>query len=108
MPRSVAANGASRVSRPLIQGEQDGRVMDKILLVEDHVGQQQTIAAFLSGSGYKVLTAADGESARRLLIRTPDVIVTDLNLPGGDGLEVLREARALLPETPVIITTGYG
>src|SRR5262249_33569275 len=96
------------VCRPLPQGEQDGRVKDKILLVEDNVPQQQATATFLGGCGYEVLTAADSESARQLLAQTPDVIVTDLRLAGGDGLEVLREAHAGLPETPVIIMTGYG
>jgi DNA-binding NtrC family response regulator len=82
--------------------------MDKILLVEDDVRQQRAIATLLKKCGYEVLTAAGCAAASRLLAQVPDIIVTDLNLAGADGLEVLREAHQVLPETPVIITTGYG
>jgi DNA-binding NtrC family response regulator len=82
--------------------------MDKLLLVEDDLVTQRAVASYLSGHGYEILTAADGASASRLLAQVPDVIVTDLNLAGSDGMEVLREAHQVLPETPVIITTGYG
>jgi DNA-binding NtrC family response regulator len=82
--------------------------MDKLLLVEDNVREQQAIARFLTSRGYAVLTAADSKSACRLLAHIPDIIVTDLKLAGSDGLEVLREAHQVVPETPVIITTGHG
>jgi DNA-binding NtrC family response regulator len=82
--------------------------MDKILLVEDHLPEQQVMATFLKACGYEVFTAGDRQTATQLLERIPDIIVTDLMLAGGDGLDVLQEAGQILPETPVIITTGYG
>ena len=82
--------------------------MEKILLVEDDRSQQEALATLLKTWGYEVLTAGDDGSASRLFGNVPDIILTDLNLGGGTGLEVLQEARQVLPETPVIITTGYG
>jgi DNA-binding NtrC family response regulator len=92
----------------LAQGAQGAPLMDKLLLVEDDAHEQRAIAAFLKKRGYELLVAADAESACRLFAEVPDVIVTDLNLAGSDGMEVLGEAHQVLPETPVIITTGYG
>jgi DNA-binding NtrC family response regulator len=82
--------------------------MDKVLLVEDNVSQQRALATFLKDHGYQILFAADSESACQLLGQIPDIILLDLKLAEGDGLEVLREAKEFLPETPVIIMTGYG
>ncbi|HEV3166860.1 MAG TPA: sigma-54 dependent transcriptional regulator, partial [Isosphaeraceae bacterium] len=82
--------------------------MDKILLVEDDAFEQRAIAAFLTARGYSTLLASDGKSACQLLTQIPDIILLDLNLPGPDGLEVLREAHQVLPATPVIIMTGHG
>ncbi|HEV3116544.1 MAG TPA: sigma-54 dependent transcriptional regulator [Gemmataceae bacterium] len=93
------------MARPLAQ---EVRVMDKVLLVEDNPYEQRAVATFLKEHGYEVLLAADGTSACQLVAQIPDIILTDLNLPQGDGLEVLREARHVLPETPVIIMTGHG
>jgi DNA-binding NtrC family response regulator len=82
--------------------------MDKILVVEDDARELRAITLFLKRYGYDVLTAADGLAASQSFTKIPDIIVTDLNLAGSDGLDVLREARELLPETPVIIITGHG
>jgi DNA-binding NtrC family response regulator len=82
--------------------------MDKVLLVEDDVHSRAKTALFLEKHCFEVLLAADTESASRLFAQIPDIIVTDLMLVGSDGMEVLREARELLPETPIIITTGHG
>jgi two-component system response regulator AtoC len=82
--------------------------MDKLLFVEDNSSEQRAIGTFLKKHGYEVLIASNGRSASDFLAQMPDIILTDLNLVGGDGLNVLREARHMLPETPVIISTGYG
>src|SRR5438552_11697843 len=81
---------------------------DKVLVVEDNPSEQRAIATFLTRHGYRLLLATDCPSACQLLSQLPDIIVTDLYLAGSHGLEVLRETRQVLPETPVIITTGYG
>src|SRR5438552_1935942 len=82
--------------------------METILVVEDEVREQRAVATFLKAHGYEVLGAEDGNAAARFFDQLPDIIVTDLRMAAGDGLELLRTARRLLPETPVIVTTGNG
>lgn len=82
--------------------------METILLVEDDAREQRAIAAFLKNRGHEVLTAFNGRTAETLFAQNPDIIVTDLKMAEGDGLEVLRAAHQMLPETPVIIITGHG
>jgi two-component system, NtrC family, response regulator HydG len=81
---------------------------DKILVVEDDVRQQAALAALVRNRHYQVLTASDGPSACRLLECSPDIVLTDLRLPNGDGMRVLREARRALPGLPVVVITGHG
>jgi two-component system response regulator AtoC len=82
--------------------------METILLVEDDPREQRAIATFLKNRDYQVLVAENGAAATQLFAQVPDIIVTDLKLTQGDGLDILRAAHEMLPETPVIIITGYG
>jgi CheY-like chemotaxis protein len=81
-----------------------------ILLVEDHRDTRQMYAEFLAAS-FTVMQAADGEEALQLVKqRRPDLIITDLSLPGIDGFELITRIRSD-PETrrvPVISLSGYG
>lgn len=82
----------------------------RVLLVEDHLDTRQMYAEFL-GIDYDVITAADGEDALTLMRLTPpDVIVTDLSLPGMDGFELIARVRSdsTLRAIPVICLSGYG
>ena len=81
-----------------------------ILIVEDHQDTRQMYAEFL-GIGFQVLTAANGEEALDV-VRThpPDLLITDLSLPGIDGFELialLRQDPALL-QMPIICLSGYS
>jgi DNA-binding response OmpR family regulator len=68
--------------------------MRAILLVEDEPELTHVVARELSGAGYRVEHAADGEAAlRRFAGEPPDVVILDWMLPGLDGLEVLRRIR---------------
>lgn len=81
----------------------------RILVVEDDPGLRFTISDALEECGYEVATADSGTTAsERLAAGTFDVVVTDLKLPGKSGMEVLREAKALVPPPSVITMTGYG
>jgi DNA-binding NtrC family response regulator len=82
--------------------------METILLVEDDACEQRAIATFLKNRDHQVLTASNGKAAMERFAQVPDVIVTDLKMAGGDGLEVLHAAHEALPETPVILITGHG
>jgi len=80
----------------------------RILLVEDEVGQREALARSLKREGYRVRAAADGERALEALAQAPyDLVLTDLRLPGLDGLQVLRAAKEANPETAVVLLTGF-
>lgn len=80
-----------------------------ILVVEDEAGMRTLLATLLEAEGYQVETADSGESAlRRLRAAECDLLLTDLRMPGIDGLELLRQARRLRPDLAVIMVTGYA
>ncbi|MFQ3640618.1 MAG: sigma-54 dependent transcriptional regulator [Chloracidobacterium sp.] len=80
-----------------------------ILIVEDKDALRQMWRLTLERAGYGVVEAADVKQARQSLRRQPPtVVLTDLRLPDGTGLDVLRAAKALDPDTPVVVLTAYG
>jgi signal transduction histidine kinase/DNA-binding response OmpR family regulator len=81
----------------------------RVLVVDDEPSVADVCREFLSDEGYDVTVAASGEEALRLIpILTPDVILTDINLPGVSGLEVMRHARSADPDACIIVVTGYA
>jgi len=84
--------------------------MDKqILIIEDDRVQREILADILQDDGYHCVTAPDAESALDLLkSREFPLLLTDLRLPGMDGIGLLREARRLDPDIEVIIMTAHG
>ena len=81
----------------------------RILVIEDDAAIRRGILASLRFNGYETLEAADDGVGRELALREPcDLLLLDLNLPGGDGLEILKAVRAQLPAQPVIILTARG
>ncbi|GMV42117.1 MAG: sigma-54-dependent Fis family transcriptional regulator [Myxococcales bacterium] len=81
--------------------------MTKILVVDDEQGVRYTLQAVLEDAGYAVVAVADGESALRELPQA-DAVITDLAMPGMDGMELLRQIRASHPRLPVIVITAHG
>ncbi|MBI1319973.1 MAG: response regulator [Candidatus Hydrogenedens sp.] len=83
--------------------------MTTILLTEDDQVQREIITDILTSSGFGVRAAASGEEALALLDEAPsDLLLSDLKMPGMDGLALLRAARARRPETEVILMTAHG
>lgn len=82
----------------------------RILLVEDDLDQAHLLKFLLENEGdYSVTLAQDGVRGSSLVQdREWDLIITDLNLPGADGMAVLDAARTHRPGTPVMATTGYS
>ena len=81
----------------------------KILVVDDEEDIREIMALSLSDAGYQVECAPDGLAGLDLLASTaPQVLITDIKMPGLNGLEVLEKAKAIRPETEVIITTGFA
>ncbi len=81
-----------------------------LLLVEDHVDTRQMYAEFL-GDLFDVMQAGEGQQALEMMrARRPDVVITDLSLPGIDGFELIKEARKdpALANIPIICLSGYG
>ena len=80
-----------------------------ILIVDDDAGLLQTLAILVRQLGHQPLTAPDVASAQRLLRQHEvDLVVTDLRMPGGSGLDLLEFVRRETPETGVIVLTAYG
>jgi DNA-binding NtrC family response regulator len=83
--------------------------MADILVVEDKESLRKMLRKTLESHGLTVDEAADAyEARRRLQAQRYLVVLTDLKLPAGSGLDVLREAREVDPDTPVIVMTAYG
>jgi DNA-binding response OmpR family regulator len=79
---------------------------NRILLVDDEDRVREVVAGYLAREGYRVQTAAEGESARRYLSEfQPDLVVLDLMLPGVSGFDLLQEIRQR-GDLPVILLTA--
>jgi DNA-binding NtrC family response regulator len=81
----------------------------RILLVEDEQTIAVTLTDDLEAVGYEVRHCPDGqEGIAELQKRSYDVVITDVRLPGADGLQVLQAAKQARPDTEVIMMTAYG
>ncbi len=81
----------------------------RILTIEDDAAIRRGIVDSLRFAGYDVLEAGDGPEGLEMAVRREfDLLLLDLVLPRGDGLEILREVRRLRPTLPVIILTARG
>jgi DNA-binding response OmpR family regulator len=80
----------------------------RILVVDDEEMIRFFLTDVLSGEGYEVTTVSDGQEAVTLLEQEGfDLIITDMVMPGLNGIEVLRAAKRIDPQRPVIVITGY-
>ncbi len=83
--------------------------MGRILVVEDDESLRRITQAQLQRWGYETCVAVDVAQALEFLRREPqDLVLSDLNLPDGSGMDVLKAVRDQYPETAVIIITAYG
>ncbi len=81
----------------------------RILLVDDEKDIRDVLRLPLTDLGYEVLEAENGELALRLFEQTrPPMILTDIKMPGMDGIELLQKVKRENPETEVIMITGHG
>ncbi len=80
-----------------------------ILVVEDNDGVRDTISRMLRAAGYQTLLAPDAAAALELLRRTvPDLVLSDLVMPGIQGDELVRRLRSAHPGLPVVLMSGYS
>lgn len=82
---------------------------NKLLLVDDEEGIRKVLSISLSDSGYQVFTAETGEQALEIFQReAPPIVLTDIKMPGMDGIELLQKLKQQNPDTEVIMITGHG
>jgi DNA-binding NtrC family response regulator len=81
----------------------------RVLIVDDEEVIASTLGEFLHGEGYEVATAMDMPRALQLIVSfEPDVVLCDVQLPGGDGLTLLNRSLQLRPETLFMMITAYA
>jgi DNA-binding NtrC family response regulator len=80
-----------------------------VLVVDDESDLAETCARLLRRRGFRVVTASTVESGHAALAgAVPALLVSDMRLPDGDGLDLVRAAGALKPPIPAIVISGYG
>lgn len=80
-----------------------------VLVIDDEDSQVQSLKSFLSKRNYTVFTASSGEEGYKLVVEnTIDIVLTDFQMPGWNGLETLQKIKSLNPEIEIIVITAYG
>ena len=83
--------------------------MKKLLVIDDEASTRDLLKMSLESDGYTVFVAEDGPKGLEIFAREkPPVVLTDIKMPGMDGIEVLRRVKEQSPDTEVIVITGHG
>jgi two-component system response regulator HydG len=81
----------------------------KLLLIDDEEGLRKLLSISLRNEGYDVITAENGKRGIELFEQeAPSIVLTDIKMPGMDGIVLLRRIKKINPDAEVIIITGYG
>jgi DNA-binding NtrC family response regulator len=81
----------------------------RVLIVDDEANARDALAELLDDAGYSVSTAADGRTALLQMEQVdPDVVLTDLKMPGMDGLSLIEKGRPMAPHTTFIVMTAFA
>ena|ERR1700754_2747178 len=83
----------------------------KILIVEDNLDMRELLHLYLTREGFTVATASDGREGLYMAgAERPDLIITDINMPNLDGLEMIKQLRAQAPfkDLPILVFTAFG
>lgn len=83
--------------------------MSTLLLIDDEEGIRKVLSLSLRRDGYQVLTAEEGGKGIEMFRQNlPPIVLTDVKMPGIDGIEVLKRVKEIDPDTEVIVITGHG
>ena len=94
-------------NRPIISDKEP--TTGSILAIDDDSTSLGLLRDLLSMNGFQVFTAAEGREGIELFSdKQPDLVITDIQMPHMDGLELLRRVRSVDDTVPVILVTGHG
>jgi len=83
--------------------------MARVLVVDDEESARLSLGSILDGAGHEVVFAANGEAAMKAFLRKEiEVVVTDLQMPAGDGLELIDALAGFGSDVPIIAVSGKG
>jgi signal transduction histidine kinase len=83
--------------------------MFTVLVIDDEESIRKILGMYLRSKDYEVITAADGQRGIEVFQKArPPIVLTDIRMPGMDGIEVLERIKQIAPETEVIVITGHG
>jgi signal transduction histidine kinase len=83
--------------------------MAEVLIIDDEEPIRKVLGMYLRSKDYEVLTAADGKEGMEVFEKErPPIVLTDIRMPGINGIEVLEKIKQMAPETEVIVVTGHG
>ncbi|PLX80929.1 MAG: DNA-binding response regulator [Desulfuromonas sp.] len=82
---------------------------EKILIVDDEEGMRRLLSRILVKEGYETAAVGSGEEAMQQVAHDEfDLVITDMKMPGMDGLQLLAELKGFDPQLPIIVMTAYG
>lgn len=80
-----------------------------VLVIDDEAPTLTMFKLFLGAYGFRVLTASSGDEGLECFeTEQPDIVMTDIKMPGRDGFSILSEIKERSPDTHVIVITGHG
>jgi CheY-like chemotaxis protein len=110
LPRAAALPAEEGAAAPAKPRAAPAGTPGTVLLVDDDEPVREVTAALLAGLGYRVVEAGSGGAGLEALDRHGEIalLLVDYAMPGMNGAEVAREARARRPDLPVVFVTGYA
>jgi nitrogen regulation protein NR(I) len=82
--------------------------MKRILIADDKASMREMLTQAMEAKGFEVVSVPDGNAALEQAEAGVDLVITDLRMPGRDGIEVLQGVKRVAPETEVIVMTAFG